>query len=86
MQGWQGKESHELWLLYYHAGDNWGPPGPIRGHRGGCHDAERQQLVGAICLRSLEGPRASNATSQCWGETDSRQDYGQDAVHRVHSN
>ena len=47
-----------------HAGDNWRPPGPIWGHRGGCHDAERQQLVGAICLRSLEGPRASNATDQ----------------------
>ena len=47
-----------------HAGDDWRPPGPIRGHRGGCQDAERQQLVGAICLRSLEGPRASNATDQ----------------------
>ena len=31
---------------------------------GGCHDAEHQQLVGAIFLRSLEGPRASNATDQ----------------------
>ena len=41
-----------------------GPPGPITGRRSGQNDAERQQLVGAICLRSLEGPRASNATSQ----------------------
>ena len=41
-----------------------GPPDPITGFCGGQPDAERQQLVGALCLRSLEGPRASNATSQ----------------------
>ena len=27
--------------------------------------------------------REMRPTSQCWGETDGRQDYGQDAVHRV---
>ena len=41
-----------------------GPPSPITGCHSGQHNAERQQLVGAICLRSLEGPGASNATSQ----------------------
>ena len=43
---------------------NGGPPDPITGRRSDQNDAVRQQLVGAICLRSLEGPRVSNATSQ----------------------
>ena len=57
-------ETRSLGGGYCHAGEKWGLPGPITGRRSGQQDAERQQLVGALCLRSLEGPRASNATSQ----------------------
>ena len=49
---------------YCHAGDDWRPPCPISGHRRGYHNAECQQLVGAISLCSLEGPRVSNTTDQ----------------------
>ena len=55
-------ETRSIGGVYCHAGDNWWPPGPIRGHRGGCQrvmTGSRRVLL--VDMRGLPQCRASAA-------------------------